>query len=518
MTFLFKAPPEVRTVELLGSWDNFSRSYYMHHDTRRGRGFWSGCFNFKDIIFDGDKVEWSKPRNGGLKQGGTYWYFYRLNDVIEAYDDFQAYTQRCPLLPGQTVNVMDVPVETEDPPARRRSAGFEAAGTSGHLRRTLTLDADDKWQALEPPPRSKVHDRCISDLALNGRLETKPHSLREAHRSPPVSPPSVDVQSTLAVSRQQSAGDENASKWRNRWSSAPASRAESSIFDAYSIEDQSAEVASLSAFPLPHAHGVNARPTTRHGSSTGNKSGFALEPANTRHPVSRSGDDDLDETSFVSESAGSPPRSAYGSVDCRFTVTPARCSSSILSSGSDRQRRHGSETQRSHRPSVDSTTNSSPEPDVFDLCSPTFSAATISSNGGELHTPFRLSANYVRTTAPPSAAHENQRDAETSTSIEHVTERLRLLGSEDSAGSLPSQISEDVDADARPVVGHYALPVHNGIAAQSATTLGKASSGHASVGPHDVPPLPATTRALGHEDSFADSIFDELGYLGASIA
>lgn len=48
----------------------------MERDTRVGPGHWRGCHTFTDIIGDGpDKTQW---RTGGLKMGGTYWYYVRL--------------------------------------------------------------------------------------------------------------------------------------------------------------------------------------------------------------------------------------------------------------------------------------------------------------------------------------------------------------------------------------------------------------------------------------------------------
>jgi len=48
----------------------------MEKDNRKGEGHWTGCHNFKDIICDGDLTELPSPkRSGGLKQGGTYWYY-----------------------------------------------------------------------------------------------------------------------------------------------------------------------------------------------------------------------------------------------------------------------------------------------------------------------------------------------------------------------------------------------------------------------------------------------------------
>lgn len=64
VTFLFQAPPEARTVELLGSWDRFEQPYRMHNDRRRG--VWSGIFRFENISFDGDDfIKRTKPRSGG---------------------------------------------------------------------------------------------------------------------------------------------------------------------------------------------------------------------------------------------------------------------------------------------------------------------------------------------------------------------------------------------------------------------------------------------------------------------
>lgn len=70
-----KAPSEVRTVELYGSWDNFANGYFLQHDLHKGCGNWTGVPHFPRIICDGDRLNWSKPRSGALKQGGRYWYY-----------------------------------------------------------------------------------------------------------------------------------------------------------------------------------------------------------------------------------------------------------------------------------------------------------------------------------------------------------------------------------------------------------------------------------------------------------
>lgn len=45
----------------------------MERDSRVGPGHWRGCHTFTDMIGDGpDQTQW---RTGGLKMGGTYWYY-----------------------------------------------------------------------------------------------------------------------------------------------------------------------------------------------------------------------------------------------------------------------------------------------------------------------------------------------------------------------------------------------------------------------------------------------------------
>ena len=65
-------------VELLGSWDNFRKPYPMQKDKASGSLDWRGCHSFTDIVCDGDALEGnSVKRDGGLRMGGTYWYFVR---------------------------------------------------------------------------------------------------------------------------------------------------------------------------------------------------------------------------------------------------------------------------------------------------------------------------------------------------------------------------------------------------------------------------------------------------------
>ncbi|KAJ6191336.1 hypothetical protein N7519_001357 [Penicillium mononematosum] len=146
MTFLLITKPEVRSVKLLGSWDNFSKQYVMERDTRAGPGHWKGCHTFTDMIGDGpDKTQW---RTGGLKMGGTYWYYYLLDDDIEYYNEAEPTTTVCPLLPGQPMNVLNVPIILPD----SRAHGRSASGSSQKSDNLRTMNPEDKFMNPRKPP------------------------------------------------------------------------------------------------------------------------------------------------------------------------------------------------------------------------------------------------------------------------------------------------------------------------------------------------------------------------------
>ena len=51
----------------------------MQKDSRTGRGHWRGCHSFQNIICDGDSLNTTGSRDGGLMMGGKYWYYVRLS-------------------------------------------------------------------------------------------------------------------------------------------------------------------------------------------------------------------------------------------------------------------------------------------------------------------------------------------------------------------------------------------------------------------------------------------------------
>ncbi|KAI4142266.1 MAG: hypothetical protein L6R39_005010 [Caloplaca ligustica] len=144
VAFFLRLPTSVWTVDLLGSWDNFKEPYPLQKDRQAGPGHWRGCHSFKNIICDGKSLDASASRQGGLKMGGTYWYFYRLNDDREEHDPLKPSTTACPLLPGQQVNVLEVPVQLPDGNVKDRH--------SQTLLESIVFTLDPKAKYNSPKP------------------------------------------------------------------------------------------------------------------------------------------------------------------------------------------------------------------------------------------------------------------------------------------------------------------------------------------------------------------------------
>ncbi|KAK6435865.1 hypothetical protein LTR95_007944 [Oleoguttula sp. CCFEE 5521] len=358
VTFLFKAPSEVRMVELLGSWDNFTHAYRMFHDRRRGLGHWSGCFSFTDIVFDGNTPNWSQPRTGALKQGGTYWYYFRLDDEIEAFDDALPATSECPLLPGQVMNLLHVPKELATSPPRSRSASASIISSLAGLLSMHTLDPASKYAVLSPPPPSKMHARCTSDI---GPISYTAHIpvTAESYASPDTRPVTRRADSCCSVTRPVSL---------------PALKTSSSSY----VSDK----------PDPGWVGYQGDSTDhRYVPHLANLSTSAQSPISFEavrlHPIPAQrtktnsiGPESVQDVQFLS----SLTTSAQAEGDRLLRVRNAETATSSDAVDGIQDFVHSPE----HRLSGKYETTP-------DLLSPCFSAATLSSNGGGFNTPFRLS-------------------------------------------------------------------------------------------------------------------------------
>ena len=95
--------------------------------------------------------------------GGTYWYYYKLDDDIEFYNSAEPTTTQCPLLPGQLVNVLQVPYALSG----NRSRNASVSSTNSELR---TMEPADKYMNPRPVPRPKLYRLQTSPMATTTPL------------------------------------------------------------------------------------------------------------------------------------------------------------------------------------------------------------------------------------------------------------------------------------------------------------------------------------------------------------
>lgn len=77
--------------------------------------------------------------------GGTYWYYYKIDDETDFHNVCERATTNCPLLPGQLVNVLHVPYALSG----NRSRNPSTSSTSSERR---TMNPEDKFMNPRPAP------------------------------------------------------------------------------------------------------------------------------------------------------------------------------------------------------------------------------------------------------------------------------------------------------------------------------------------------------------------------------
>ena len=105
LTFTLRTSPNVRTVHLLGSWDNYKSQLPLAviKDSSAKPGSWKGTFRFQG--------------SHALKLGSRYWYYYIVDGYHVSHDPAKEYTTE--KTTGRKLNILDVPGgKTGDKPSR----------------------------------------------------------------------------------------------------------------------------------------------------------------------------------------------------------------------------------------------------------------------------------------------------------------------------------------------------------------------------------------------------------------
>jgi hypothetical protein len=106
LSFSLRTSSGVKTVHLLGSWDNYSGQLPLSKDkTSSKSGAWKGTFRFQGTT---------------LQPGQRYWYYYIIDGYHVSHDPGQASTTEPTT--GRVLNILDVPQEKSSSKSSKTSS------------------------------------------------------------------------------------------------------------------------------------------------------------------------------------------------------------------------------------------------------------------------------------------------------------------------------------------------------------------------------------------------------------
>jgi hypothetical protein len=157
LSFKLRTSSTVKTVHLLGSWDNYSGQLPLAHDKASSKaGAWKGTFRFQGAT---------------LQAGQRYWYYYIIDGYHVSHDPSQSSTTEPTT--GRVLNILDVPSEKSSK-SSKSSSSSKSTSSSKH----------SSSSSKHSSSSSRREARALSTEIPKGR----PLSVSEIKSPKPVSP------------------------------------------------------------------------------------------------------------------------------------------------------------------------------------------------------------------------------------------------------------------------------------------------------------------------------------------
>jgi len=146
LSFTLRTSPNVKTVHLLGSWDNYKSQLPLStvNDRDAKPGSWKGTFRFQGAH--------------ALKLGSRYWYYYIVDGYHVSHDPAKDFTTEPTT--GRKLNILDVPG------GKSGSGGYGAPAshnTSRHSREIPTGRALSPGKIQHPKPSKPYESRHLRE-------------------------------------------------------------------------------------------------------------------------------------------------------------------------------------------------------------------------------------------------------------------------------------------------------------------------------------------------------------------
>lgn len=151
LSFTLRTSPNVRTVHLLGSWDNYKNQLPLSvlKDRDAKPGSWKGTFRFQGAQ--------------ALKLGSRYWYYYIVDGYHVSHDPAKEFTTEPTT--GRKLNILDVPGGRSGGDGHTASRHSEATSYSAnrHSREVPTGRALSPGKIQHPKPSKPYESRHLRE-------------------------------------------------------------------------------------------------------------------------------------------------------------------------------------------------------------------------------------------------------------------------------------------------------------------------------------------------------------------
>lgn len=226
LSFQLRTSPNVRSVHLLGSWDNYQRQLplSMLKDDSAKPGSWKGTFRFQ-----GSQT---------LKLGGRYWYYYIVDGYHVSHDPAKEHVTE--KTTGRKLNVLNVP---GGPTAKAAAvSGNKPAARPGLTVQTQNLTTSSTTKRHS---REVVQGRGVDPTQIVCPRPQKPYASRTIREADYELSPIDDLEERFASSRISNSSDRS----RHHYLSSPSSLSDSSSGPEFSDPGSSVSASSRSRFP-----------------------------------------------------------------------------------------------------------------------------------------------------------------------------------------------------------------------------------------------------------------------------
>lgn len=166
LSFSLRVSSGVKTVHLLGSWDNYVGQLPLSKDKSSSKGTWRGTFRFQTST---------------LEPGQRYWYYYIIDGYHVSHNPSEASTMEPTT--GRELNILDVPKSKSSSSSSHHSSSKHSSSSSKHH-----SSSSSRHHSSSKEKSSSSHHRSSRSSLTVDIPKGRPLSISQIKAPKPMSP------------------------------------------------------------------------------------------------------------------------------------------------------------------------------------------------------------------------------------------------------------------------------------------------------------------------------------------